>query len=154
MLHVRLFWNLRLGLKIICGDTWRQGFLSTLVQVMSGCLVVYSRKCICKYRLWRSAIFLRPQYIKTWQNTTLWMYIKQVTSRGHFIYMMGTRALFTERLLIWFNLTHPTHPEQNGRHFADDIFKCIFVNEKFCILIKISLKFVPWGPIDNNTALV
>ena len=33
-------------------------------------------------------------------------------------------------------------PGKNGRHFADDIFKCIFVNEKFCILIKISLKFV------------
>ena len=26
--------------------------------------------------------------------------------------------------------------EKNGRHFADDIFRCIFVNEKFCILIK------------------
>ena len=33
-------------------------------------------------------------------------------------------------------------PGKNGRHFADDIFKCIFLNEKFCILIKISLKFV------------
>ena len=43
---------------------------------------------------------------------------------------------------------------QNGRHFTDDIFRCIFVNEKFCILIKISLKFVPKGPTDNNPALV
>ena len=43
---------------------------------------------------------------------------------------------------------------QYGRHFTDDIFRCIFVNEKFCILIKISLKFVPKGPIDNNLALV
>ena len=32
---------------------------------------------------------------------------------------------------------------QNGRHFANDIFRCIFVNEKFDILNKISLKFVP-----------
>ena len=38
--------------------------------------------------------------------------------------------------------------------FADDIFRCIFVNEKFCILIKISLKFVLEGPIDDNPALV
>ena len=30
----------------------------------------------------------------------------------------------------------------------------IVLNEKFCILIKISLKFVPKGPIDNNPALV
>ena len=27
----------------------------------------------------------------------------------------------------------------------------IFFNEKFCILIKSSLKFVPKGPIDNNS---
>ena len=43
---------------------------------------------------------------------------------------------------------------QNGHHFADDIFRCIFVNEKFCFLIKISLKFVPNGPIDNYPVLV
>ena len=43
---------------------------------------------------------------------------------------------------------------QNGRHFADDIFRRIFMNEKLCILIKISLKFVPKGPIDNNPAQV
>ena len=28
------------------------------------------------------------------------------------------------------------------------------MNEKFCILIQISLKFVPKGLIDNKTALV
>ena len=37
---------------------------------------------------------------------------------------------------------------------ADVIFKGIFLNEKMCILIKISLKFVPKGPIDNIPALV
>ena len=45
-------------------------------------------------------------------------------------------------------------PEQNGRHFADDFFRCIFVNENFCILINSSLNFVPKGPIDNHPALV
>ena len=43
---------------------------------------------------------------------------------------------------------------QNGRHFADVIFRFIFVNEKLCILIKISLEFIPKGPINNNPALV
>ena len=38
--------------------------------------------------------------------------------------------------------------------FADDIFEFIFVNENICILIKISLKFVPKGPIDNKAAMV
>ena len=45
-------------------------------------------------------------------------------------------------------------PRQNRRHFADDIFKCIFLNENVWIAIKISLKFVPKGPINNISALV
>ena len=43
---------------------------------------------------------------------------------------------------------------QNRRHFADTIFKCIFLNENVWIFINISLKFVPKGPIDNIPALV
>ena len=39
--------------------------------------------------------------------------------------------------------------KQNDRHFADDIFKCIFVNGNVGILIRISLKFVPKGLINN-----
>ena len=45
-------------------------------------------------------------------------------------------------------------PGQNGRHFADDIFRGSFMNDKFCILVKISLTFVPKGPIDNIPTLV
>ena len=45
-------------------------------------------------------------------------------------------------------------PKQNGRHFADDIFKCIFLNENVWIPIKISVKFVPKGTINNIPALV
>ena len=33
--------------------------------------------------------------------------------------------------------------------FTDNIFNCILLNEKFCILFKISLKFAPKGPINN-----
>ena len=53
--------------------------------------------------------------------------------------------------LPWVNSSPPV---QNGRHFADDIFICISVKEKYCVLIKISLQFVPKGPIDNKPALV
>ena len=45
-------------------------------------------------------------------------------------------------------------PRQNGRRFADDTFKRILLNENVRISIKISLKFVPKGPINNNPALV
>ena len=40
-------------------------------------------------------------------------------------------------------------PGQKVRYFEDEIFRCIFINEKFCISTKIPLKFVPRGPIDN-----
>ena len=36
---------------------------------------------------------------------------------------------------------------------ADNIFKCIFLNENVWILIKISLKFVPKGPINTIPSL-
>ena len=52
------------------------------------------------------------------------------------------------------NIVNRLRPRQNGRHFADDIFKCSFFNENLWIPIKISLKFVPRGPINNNPALV
>ena len=45
-------------------------------------------------------------------------------------------------------------PRQNGRHFADDIFKCIFLNKNAWIALKISLKFVPTVQINNISALV
>ena len=43
---------------------------------------------------------------------------------------------------------------QNGCHFPDSIFKCIFLNENVGISITISLMFVPEGPINNIPALV
>ena len=45
-------------------------------------------------------------------------------------------------------------PRQNGRHFADVIFKCIFLNKNVWISLKISLRFVSKVPIDNIPALV
>ena len=43
---------------------------------------------------------------------------------------------------------------QNGCHLRDGIFKHIFLNENVSILIKILLKFVPNGPINNIPALL
>ena len=41
-------------------------------------------------------------------------------------------------------------PRQNGRHFADDTFKHIFLKETVRISITISLNFVPKSPIDQH----
>ena len=60
------------------------------------------------------------------------------------------------------NNTHPSminplntfRPRQDVRHFSDAIYKYIFLKENVWIPIKISLKFVPKGPINNIPALV
>ena len=49
---------------------------------------------------------------------------------------------------------HIKAEKKNGYHFADDISKCIFLNENVWFPIKISLKFVPKGLINNIPALV
>ena len=64
------------------------------------------------------------------------------------------RIVYTIPVLLCFVVFNSSPTGQNGRHFTDDIFRCTFVNEKFRILIKISLKCVLKGPIDNNPALV
>ena len=78
----------------------------------------------------------------------------------HFVY----RSLRHTRLGTATSLSraisrYPCHyltqlPGQNDSHFADDIFRRNFANEKFCSLIKIPLQFVPKFPVDNKPALV
>ena len=68
----------------------------------------------------------------------------------------GNRASYTGAG-HWYGQLQPLitlRLKQNGRHFPDDIFKCISLNENVWILIKISLKFVLKGPINNIPALV
>ena len=62
---------------------------------------------------------------------------------------------WTLRRLQWQTLhINSLRPKQNGRLFADDTFKCIFLNENIRISTKNSLKFVPKGLIHNIPALV
>ena len=46
-----------------------------------------------------------------------------------------------------------SRPRQNVCHFEDDGFKCIFMNGNIWISIKISLKFVPKGSVNNIPVL-
>ena len=41
-------------------------------------------------------------------------------------------------------------PRQNGYHFADDIFKRIFLNENVSVSIQFSVKFGPKGPLNQH----
>ena len=53
-----------------------------------------------------------------------------------------------------FNALNILKLRQNCCNFAEDIFKCIFLNENVRIFLKISLKFVPKVQISNIPALV
>ena len=74
-----------------------------------------------------------------------WILKSRLAGHGSFKILGRLRVMGTPYTL---------RPRQNGRHFADDIFKCIFLNENVSISIKISLMFVPKGPINNIPALV
>ena len=60
--------------------------------------------------------------------------------------------------LCWYivnwNLINSLRPRLNRRPIADDIFKCIFLNENEWILLRISLKFVLKVRINNIPSLV
>ena len=64
-----------------------------------------------------------------------------------------TTTLFNKGSCKWEVSINTLRRRQNGRHFPDDIFKCIFLNENVWISIKIPVKFVPKGPINNIPAL-
>ena len=53
----------------------------------------------------------------------------------------------------WLNTQKTLRPSQNCRHFADDIFTCIF-DEDLWIPLNISLNFVPKARVNNVPALV
>ena len=63
--------------------------------------------------------------------------------------------VFITLCVSWWSSLDSYHieAEKNGRHITD-ILKCILSNENAWILIKISLKFVPMGPINNIPTLV
>ena len=56
--------------------------------------------------------------------------------------------------MYWRIMLNTPRPRQNSRHFADDIFKCIFVAENISISVNFSLTFVPKVRINNIPALV
>ena len=60
-----------------------------------------------------------------------------------YLFMHKTNASLTH--WVWSKMAH---------HISDDIFKYIFLNDNVCIAIRISLKFVPEGPIHNIPSLV
>ena len=89
----------------------------------------------------------------------LWVFKDLPMLNWHLHLQPHTHTAPTSTPTVWYlkhlrPLFNTLRPRQNGRYFPDDIFKCIFLNENVWIPIKIPVKFVPKGPINNITALL
>ena len=73
--------------------------------------------------------------------------ISSEVSLGYIVW----RHVITENV---FGIVNTLGPGHNGCHFTDDIFKCIFLNGKYCIPDQMSLKFAPKNPTNSKSALV
>ena len=69
-------------------------------------------------------------------------------------YLISMGAMDWKNSVCAWHRLNSLRPRQNRRHFADDTFKCNFLNENVWIPLKIPLKFVPRGPINNISSLV
>ena len=87
---------------------------------------------------WNSNLHPTPQYVESESGSALEVWAYQIKW-----------AL----IILPYRLVDILRPKQNRRHFADDIFKCIFLNEDVLISIKISLKFTSKSPINNIPTL-
>ena len=86
---------------------------------------------------WETVVPWTPQVL-TDEKSTLFQvmaWCRQATS--HYLGQCWPSFLSPYGVIMpqWVN---SSLPGQNGPHFADDVFRCIFLNEKFCILIKMS----------------
>ena len=112
----------------------------------------------------RCSVFFLLCFLKLMENTSETLQLRRKYSKAHHG-QLNTHKMprYDAALAHCNNYTHlrqcyhvlnTLRPRQDGRHFADDIFKCIFLNENALIANKISLKFVSKGPITNIPSLV
>ena len=102
-------------------------------------------------------MFVLDQWNITWLYAMTAVNVPQdvwlTTSHNHTVFLLSLLYLTVPYCQLYLTLFNTLRPRQNGHRFPDDTFKCIFLNENVRISIKISLKFVPKGPINNSPAL-
>ena len=116
------------------------GHYSTMVQAMAWCRQAtghYMSQC------WPKSLAPYGVTMPQWVNLDIANHLL------HVVWICPGNGLVPIRQQAFNTL----RPRQHGRHFPDDVFKCIFLNEIVWTSIQISLKFVPKGPIDNIPAL-
>ena len=132
-----------------------------------------------KSSIWEQCSALSDAYMRRWTGSSLVQimacsapshYLNQCwnivnwTFRNKLQWNLGLNELSNSTTINgWIVIVHPPlningcstlKPRQNGCHSTDDTFKRILLNENVRILLKISLKFVTSGPINNIPALV
>ena len=113
------------------------------------------------FRLWLVAYLTASHYLTQCWNSVNWTLGKWLQWNFNwnsyiFIEENALENVVCKMAAILFQLqcVNTLRPRRNRCHFADDIFKCIFLNENVLNSIRISLKFIPKGPINNIPALV
>ena len=103
-------------------------------------------------RLYRLSLGMNKWFRLTiyWVNDYLSMLVSKMSMEPQVVWHRAPIAI----AVVESRRVNKLRPRQNGHHFADDIFKWIFLNENARIPIKMSLKFVPRGPINKIPALV
>ena len=150
--------GLAMSVSVVAYDTWPTSPSRTsYVSLLFGGLVSLSHT-FCGFMTDLPIFFLvssqamgqsgrmSPMPVK--QSWWVWVKLTSIrlqwdtTKRERYVYYLTCSVFNTLRL------------SQNGHHFVDDTFKCIFLNENVLNLIEISWKYVPRGWIDNNSVLV
>ena len=136
---VCVFWfKLPRGLLLIIYVTFSHCFkwsldVGQLNQWWLRCITIYHVTGLCL----ATATWRCRKNFSQWKRSFLWKLC------CHWLKGMRQRQITVVRQSPGPQWVNTLRPRQNGRHFADVIFKCIFLNENLLISIKISLKFVP-----------
>ena len=83
-----------------------------------------------------------------------WLGIEQRSSHYLNQWWPSLLLIHTYINIMWPQRVNSSRPEPSGRHFADDIFKYILLNEKLSILSKISLIFLPEDPHPRQESVL
>ena len=121
------------------------GLVNILCMTMYDISKIRPQSILGPWSTWVSDIF----FYELQQSLSKW----EMVSHGKCLLSLANNLLRHNKgpLILLFNTLRP---RKNGRRFADNTFKRIFLNENVWISLKISLKFVPKGSIINIPALV
>ena len=122
---------------ILYKNMWNQNFNSVCTWIFTKVKRTYLRDAFCRGTEWEAEWPMQAWYD---QWCVKW---RPSSCNSEVLLMLWHRSVLTHLPL-----------DKMAAILVNDIFKCIFLNERTWISIKISLKFVVKGPINKIPALV